>query len=98
MALTPKHQSGYLYEKALESIKLFGLDGDSEEAERPNDNVRALRITLLHSHYKRFERFLKCFEADDVVAMRKEVTHRELDKFGFFQFILRRQYNLCFNG
>lgn len=88
----PKSDSGYLHEKACETITLFGLNGYSEQASRPNKNVRDLRITLLHHHYKQFEKFVRCFEAGDVQAMRKEIAAKKLNEYGFFQFILNKQY------
>ena len=92
LELVPKSDSGYLHEKACETITLFGLNGDSEQASRPSSNVRHLRITLLHHHYKQFEQFVRCFEAGDVQAMRKEIADKKLNEYGFFQFILNKQY------
>ena len=92
LELIPKHQTGYRYHKAIETIRLFGL-GDCEVTTNVNQNIRTLRVNLLHSHFKKFEGFVKAFQAKDVSAMRDEIQSKNLDQYGFLQFILSNHYN-----
>jgi hypothetical protein len=91
LELIPKHEEGYSYEKALETIKLFSL-GNCEIFVHHNDNVQTLRVTLLHHHFKKFEKFIEAFEKRDVNAMKSEIENKQLAQYGFLQFILRNQY------
>jgi hypothetical protein len=91
LELIPKHEQGYSYEKALETIKSFSL-GSCEVFVHQNNNVQTLRVTLLHNHFKKFEKFIEAFEKNDVNAMKSEVENKRLEQYGFFQFILRNQY------
>jgi len=60
LELQPKETSGYLYEKAKETIKLFSL-GNCEIDVHPNRNVQDCRISLHHDHFNKFIKFAKMF-------------------------------------
>lgn len=87
LELTPKHTSGYLHEKALETIKLFGI-GNCEVNAHINANVRGLRVNLLRSHFSIFKDFINAYEHKDVKKMRNEVESKKLDSYGFLKLIL----------
>ncbi|WP_421851264.1 hypothetical protein [Marinomonas sp.] len=90
LELTPKHDTGYFYEKALETIKLFGI-GDCEINAHSNANIKALRINLLRSHFSIFENFINAYLHNDVNKMRIETEEKNLNSYGFFQLILKNQ-------
>ncbi|TGE83342.1 hypothetical protein C7Y70_10035, partial [Pseudoalteromonas sp. KS88] len=48
LELAPKHENGYFYEQAKTSIKLFKI-GECDINDHSNENVRNLRINLLHN-------------------------------------------------
>lgn len=87
LELAPKHDTGYLHEKALETIKLFGI-GDCEVNAHSNANVKALRVNLLRSHFSIFEKFINAHIHNDVAKMRAEIEEKNLTSYGFFQLIL----------
>lgn len=87
LELTPKHASGYMHDKALETIKLFGI-GDCETNGHSNENVKALRINLLRNHFSKFEKFIDAFLKKDVAKMRSEVSEKNLNSYGFLKIIL----------
>ncbi|AZL85608.1 hypothetical protein EIJ81_14260 [Aliivibrio salmonicida] len=87
LELTPKHTSGYLHEKALATIKLFGI-GECEVNAHSNVNIKALRVNLLRSHFSMFEDFINAYENKDVPKMRSEITRKKLDSYGFLKIIL----------
>jgi len=60
LELQPKETSGYLYEKAKETIRLFSL-GNCELDVHTSINVQNCRIELLHDHFTKFVKFAKMF-------------------------------------
>lgn len=91
LELRPKEASGYLHEKAKETIKVFSL-GNCEVNGHPNNNIQNCRISLLHSHYSKFYEFI---EALSEKKMKKAFSLKEkhnLENYGFYTFILKRQF------
>ncbi len=64
LELQPKETSGYLYEKAKETIRLFSL-GNCEVDVHSSPNVRNCRIELLHDHFNKFIKFATIFLEND---------------------------------
>ncbi|NQY86174.1 MAG: hypothetical protein HRT51_00260 [Colwellia sp.] len=91
LELSPKHTQGYLYEKALTTIKLFCL-GDCELNAHSNPNVKKLRISLLHSHFVKFDAFIDAYIDKNIPKMRAEIADKNLKDYGFFKFILKNQF------
>ncbi|MFK5976871.1 MAG: hypothetical protein QM493_10210 [Sulfurovum sp.] len=60
LELQPKETTGYLYEKAKESIRLFSL-GNCEVDIHSSPNVQNCRIELLRDHFKKFFKFANMF-------------------------------------
>lgn len=87
LELIPKDASDYLHNKAIETIKLFGI-GDCEANAHSNANVKALRINLLRSHFSIFEKFINAHIHDDVAKMSIEIEEKNLTTYGFFRLIL----------
>jgi hypothetical protein len=91
LELKPKHTVGYLYEKAITTIKLFSL-GECDVVCHNNTNVKNLRINLLHSHFVKFEPFIDAFINKDLAKMRSEITEKNLTTYGFFKFFVKKQF------
>lgn len=60
LELRPKETTGYLYEKAKETIRLFSL-GNCEVDIHTSISVQNCRIKLLHDHFNKFVKFAKMF-------------------------------------
>ncbi len=60
LELRPQHNSGYLFEKANETIRLFGL-GDCSVNIHQNNNVHICRIELLEEHFTKLYAVVKAF-------------------------------------
>jgi len=88
LELIPKHASGYLHDKAMETIKLFGIGG-SETNTHANDNVNALRISLLRSHFSKFEGFINAYLNKDIIKMRNEINEKNLTSYGYLEIIIK---------
>ena len=91
LELKPKESSGYLYEKALETIKLFSL-GDCEVNRNSSVNVQDCRITLLNSHFKKFYEFIEALEKKNINEAMSLIEKYKLKNYGFYIFIQKRQY------
>ncbi|PAJ74520.1 hypothetical protein CJF42_09870 [Pseudoalteromonas sp. NBT06-2] len=91
LELSPKHEQGYRYEKALTTIKLFSL-GECELNAHSNANVKTLRINLLHSHFVKFDVFIDAFMNKNIPKMRAEIADKNLKDYGFLKFILKNQF------
>ena len=93
LELKPKATTGYLYEKALETIRLFGL-GDCEVNRHSNDNIYNCRISILESHFGRFLAFVKALQdGDKTKALLELRLHKEdFETYGFYEFIKRKQF------
>ena len=95
LELKPKEDSGYKHEKALETIKLFGL-GDCEINRHSNDNVHNCRISILESHFGVFFNFVKALKEGDKRKSLLELRNNKnkFEKYGFFDFIKNNQFEI----
>ena len=93
LELAPKESTGYLYEKAVETIKLFGL-GDCVINRHPNENVFNCRIGLLEAHFGVFHGLAKAMKSKDNQKIGLELQNNKdiLQKYGFFTFLMRKQF------
>ena len=94
LELHPKEESGYLYEKAKETIKVFGL-GNCEINRHKNENVFQCRITLLKTHFGIFNDLVTALMSKDKKAFRDAMENKELfESYGFYEFIKRKQFKI----
>ena len=95
LELKPKETAGYLYEKALETIKLFGL-GDCETNRHNNVNVYNCRIRVLEGHFGIFYEFVKALKEGNRQKASLELrVHKEnFETYGFYEFIKQNQFKI----
>lgn len=91
LELEPKETSGYLYEKAKETIKLFSL-GNCEVNVSLNNNVQNCRIGLLHDHFNKFYDFIQALRDKDMQRAYQEAQNKNLNRYGFYDFIQAKQF------
>lgn len=91
LELQAKQQQGYLYEKTVTTIGLFSL-GSCDTTGHYNENIRNCRINLLSDHYKKFKGFIDALNARNIAQMRIEIKKYDLDSYGFFKFIIKKQF------
>jgi len=93
LELKPKESTGYLYEKARETIKLFGL-GDCEINRHANDNVYKCRIRILESHCGVFYEFAKALKEGNRLKASLELRDKKhvFETYGFYEFLKRKQF------
>jgi len=94
LELTPKHtqsSNDYLYEKAKETIRLFGL-GNCTINVSLNLNVQHCRIDILSDHFNKFYEFLDALKANNKIEAAKVLKKNNLKDYGFYAFILKKQY------
>ena len=87
LELKPKESSGYLHDKALETIKVFGL-GDCEIYKHTDENIHNCRIEVLISHFGKFYNFAKIMNS----SKKEEFKEKIKNSSGFLQFIYREQF------
>ncbi len=93
LELSPKHEQGYRYEKALTTIKLFCL-GNCDLNAHCNVNVKTLRINLLHSHFVKFDTFIDAYIDKNRAKMMAEIKDKQLRDYGFFKFFVKKQFKI----
>ena len=91
LELVPKETTGYLYERAKETIKLFSL-GNCEVDTHTNVNIQNCRITLLHNHFNKFYGFIQALGEKNRQQAFNEVKEKNLEKYGFYNFIREKQF------
>ena len=89
LELKPKESSGYLHDKALETIKVFGL-GNCEVYRHSNENIHNCRIEVLVSHFGKFYAIAKTMNS----VKKEELKERLQNSSGFLQFIYREQFEI----
>jgi hypothetical protein len=101
LELIPKENSGYLHQKAEETIKVFSL-GNCDINTHSNPNVHNGRIKVLNDHYNKLHTFAVAYKA--YKNSHKEQRHEkralalnELNaiapqNFGFTKLILQGQF------
>jgi len=96
LELKPKSsllETDYLYLKAIETIKLFGL-GDCEENRHINDNVHDCRVRLLGKYFDRFYELAKARQVgrdEFLVVLSENPDHKD---YGFTKFIANGQFEI----
>ena len=95
LELKPKETTGYLYEKAVETIKLFGL-GNCEINRHSNPTVYNCRIEILMSHFGVFYEFAKALKEGNKLKAKLEFDRKKevLKSYGFYQFLIRKQFEI----
>ena len=95
LELKPKERTGYLYEKALETIKLFGL-GNCDTYRHSNNNVYNCRISILESHYGVFIEFAKGLKEGNRLKVALELREKKniFESYGFYVFIQKNQFEV----
>lgn len=93
LELMPRHDSGYLNEKARETIRVFslGLCEDPTHVHSSQD-VQNCRISLLNSHFTKFKTFLDAIRAKDIEKAKREYDKNKLNDYGFCEFIKKDLY------
>lgn len=93
LELKPKASTGYLYEQAMETIKLFGL-GDCEVNRHRNENVFSCRIRLLEAHFGVFHTLAKALKQGDrqTAGLALQENKNTFDQYGFFIFLKKNQF------
>jgi len=93
LELKPKETTGYLYEKAMETIKLFGL-GNCELNRHPNSEVYNCRMRVLESHFGIFYEFAKALKNRDKKKASLEINRVLFESYGFFEFLKKDQFEV----
>jgi len=95
LELRPKEglieKDDYLYAKAIETIKVFGL-GDCEETRHENDNIHSCRIRLLQIHYDKFYALAKARKIGIDEFLEELKKHPQNRNYGFTKFIAKEQF------
>jgi hypothetical protein len=89
LELKPKEKNGYLYDKALETIKVFGL-GNCEIYKHRDETIHNCRIEVLVSHFGQFYNFAKIMNSVKKEQFREKIKNSS----GFLQFIYREQFEI----
>ena len=92
LELTPKYEKAdndYLYEKAIETIKLFKL---ADCININLANTETCRIDLLSRHFNTFYDFIVELENKDIKKAMEIYKNNKLNEFGFTAFIINKQY------
>ena len=92
LELTPKYEKAdndYLYEKAIETIKLFKL-ADCININLGNTEI--CRIDLLSRHFNTFYDFIIELENKNKEKAMEIYKNNKLNEFGFTLFIIKKQY------
>jgi hypothetical protein len=95
LELKPKASTGYLYEKAHETIRLFGL-GNCGTNRHSNNNVHSCRINILQNHYNLFYEFAKALKDGNKRKASLELKTKKghFENYGFFEFIKKNQFEM----
>jgi len=93
LELKPKETTGYLYEKAKKTIRLFSL-GNCEIDVHSSPSVQNCRITLHNKHFNRFYNFIQALIDKDQKAALVELKSKGLKNYGFYAFIEKQQFKI----
>ncbi|KJZ09258.1 hypothetical protein TW85_22240 [Marinomonas sp. S3726] len=92
LELTPRNNNGYEYEKALKTIKMFGI-GHYDEFLHSNNNAKLLRLEILSSHYQKFKNFIRALKTGDKEMALLEYKNNNLSEFGLINLIKKQQFS-----
>lgn len=86
-------KGSYEYKICEITIKLFGL-GYCHKYIHPNDDTKECRIGILAKHYTTFIEMAEAIRDKNKKALTLILRDRkqELEKYGFFQFIMKKQF------
>ena len=95
LELKPKVSSGYLRDKAIETIKVFGL-GNCEEYRHKNDDIHHCRIRILKRYFTVFYKFAKALNDRNRIQANLEFKNNQemFKSYGFFEFLKRQQFEI----
>ena len=85
--------SNYLYHKANETIKLFGL-GECETNRHDNQNVHNCRVRILQEHFGRFYELAKARKKGKLLFFKALKENPHLKEYGFAKFIHNEQFKI----
>jgi len=93
--LSSLDNSSYEYEKAVETIKIFGLY-DCDNNRHQNENVHNCRIDILQTHFGIFYNFAKALKEQnrEEVALSLKEYRTTYEQYGFFEFIKKGQFKI----
>jgi len=90
-------ENSYEYQRSEKMINLFGL-GYVHKDIHPDEETKKLRVDILTAHYETFIEFAQLVhdgnETQQALFMRDENRIIELKKYGFFQFLSKKQFHI----
>ncbi len=90
-------KDSYEYRRCEAMIKLFGL-GYIHKNIHPDKETKNLRVDILTSHYETFIQLAQVIKNKDkksfALIMSDKNRKEELQKYGFFQFLLKKQFHI----
>jgi len=100
LELKRKHtipKDSYEYQICEMMIKTFGL-GYCSTYPHPNDDVKICRIDILTKHYTTFIEMAKAIDEKNQKALALILSNQnrknELEKYGFFNFMIKKQFSI----
>jgi len=90
-------KDSYVYQRSEAMINLFGL-GYVHKNIHPNEKTKQLRVDILTAHYETFIELAQAIHDGDkksfALIMSKKNRAEELKKYGFFRFLLKKQFRI----
>lgn len=91
-------KDSYAYQRCEAMIKLFGL-GYIHKDIHPDEDAKKLRLDVLLLHYETFIELAKAINDKDeksfALILRDKNRKELLEKYGFFQFLMKKQFSVC---
>lgn len=91
-------KDSYNYQRSEAMINLFGL-GYIHKNIHPDEETKKLRVDILTLHYETFIELAQAVhdknEKSIALIMRDKNRSEGLKKYGFFQFVLNKQFHIC---
>ena len=91
-------KDSYDYQRCEAMIKLFGL-GYVHKDIHPDEETKNLRVDVLIAHYETFIQLAQAIDAKDeksfFLILQDQNRKEELEKYGFFQFLSKKQFFIC---
>lgn len=88
-------KSSYDYQRCEAMIRLFGL-GYVHKDVHPDEETKNLRVDILIAHYEIFIELAQAIKDNNkksfVLIMKDNNRKEQLEKYGFFQFLLKKQF------
>ena len=90
-------KDSYEYQRCEAMIKLFGL-GYVHKDIHPDEEAKKLRLDVLIAHYETFIHLAEAIMDNDeksfVLILRDKNRKEMLEKYGFFQFLMKKQFSI----